>query len=521
MISSLLYLFISVIIWVLLATISSIYQVSLGNINSTVASHINIQRSFWTLTVLFWFSFIWPHSKLAAPRLEDCQVNFNALFSIDFFSLHALGLVILSTLLIMKLARTYILRIGKDNLELGILFLFTILFIGFLLSSFDFMSAFISLEGLSFTLYVLAALNLRSQASIEAAIKYFCLGGVSSGIMLFGISLLYGLCGSLNFAIVRIFLKDNIVTSHNYNISDKKVQIYISLILFCIIFGFLFKLSAFPCHIWTPDVYEGSPLIITAFFATVIKLAIYFFFIKLLNFVLCHGFPLFKPLLICSAVGSLVVGCFGALVQKKIKRFIAYTSINQMGFLLLGFSYNTINGFSATVLHMIIYLVMSFGLFSFLLGIINESNKESITYISDLRYLGKRLPLISLYVTIILFSMAGIPPLGGFFGKYSILLAGVEANHNSLVIIALFINIISTFYYIRLVKKIWFGSNKNKNSPFAYSYYETNPSFFNFFKDKNFNNKTSIYYRTLTSSVILILSSPFIIETYWDGWFNL
>ena len=192
----------------------------------------------------------------------------------------------------------------------------------------------------------------------------------------------------------------------------------------------------------------------TAFFAIVVKSAIFFFFFKLVTFVLYYASNITNIFLVSSALGSLILGCFGALVQKKIKRFVAYTSINQMGFLLLGLSYSTFNGFVATMLHLLIYIFMSFGLFSFLLGVNDHFGDHSLKYISDFKLIGKNQPTAILLLTVIFFSMAGIPPLGGFFGKYFILLAGIQTNNFGLVIIALMVNLISSFYYLRLIRNL-------------------------------------------------------------------
>ncbi len=420
-----------------------------SSISASLASvSFTVELLMFTLVFLGW-GVLSTRSNLYTPSF----IYSDNLFFVDFYSSTIICLILISTMLILLMSKNYILQSKKDTLEFATFLLFTVLFMSFFLTSLDFLSAFIALEGLSFTLYVLAAMNFSSHASIEAAVKYFCLGGVSSGILLFGITLVYALWGSTNFYFIRIFLKNSEFSS---NVSFAKICFFI---ISLILFGFFFKLSVFPCHIWTPDVYEGSPLIITAFFAIIVKSTIFFFFLKLITFVFYYAYSLYKPLLIVGAIGSLIIGCLGALLQKKIKRFIAYTSINQIGFLLLGLSFNTFNSFWATILHLLIYIVMSFGLFSFLLGVTDNFDQNCIRYILDLSFFGKSHPILGWYLTILLFSMAGIPPLGGFFGKYFILLSGVESNSIFLVVLALFFNIISTFYYIRLIKIIWFGSS--------------------------------------------------------------
>ena len=207
----------------------------------------------------------------------------------------------------------------------------------------------------------------------------------------------------------------------------------------------------------------------TAFFAIVVKLVIFLFFVRLLSFSLFTVPLITNPILIFSAVGSLIVGALGALKQQKIKRFIAYTSINQVGFLLAGLSCGSFSGTWASILHLTMYIIMSFGLFAFLLGVTKFFDQDNIIYLSDLNNFSQKNKSISILLTILLFSMAGVPPLGGFFGKYFILLAATESYNFALVVVALFVNVISAFYYIRVIKNLWFGAQKIESGYFYYS----------------------------------------------------
>lgn len=329
--------------------------------------------------------------------------------------------------------------------------------------SFNLVIAFACLEGFSFALYALAAFNARSHRSVESAIKYFCLGSVSSGLFLYGISLLYGLVGSSNFYEIRQYLTVFIDSDIQGYVVNPPFILYLSAYL--VIFGFLFKLSAFPCHIWTPDVYEGALGPVTAIFAISAKFGVFLFFLKFLLITFFNVPNLLNTLFLFSALGSLVVGCFGALVQKKIKRFVAYTSINQVGFLLMGLSCGTLYGFCASFLHLQIYYIMGIAFFTFVLSFsIYECSPNSIkkggremVYLSDLTGLGKYdISISPIFITIVLFSMAGVPPLGGFFSKYFILVAVSESSNYSLVIVGLFVNVVSAFYYIKIISRIWF-----------------------------------------------------------------
>lgn len=417
--------------------------------------------------------------------------NLKSFFTVDYYILLSSMIVCISGILILCLSSTYVLQTKKDTLELPTLICFSIAFMFFLLSANNLMAAFISLEGLSFILYVLAALNFSSHLSIEASVKYFCLGGLSSGILLFGITIIYGVSGTLNFFKLREFINFyyiNGVFQGNYS------SVIIDIALFLVLAGFLFKLSSYPFHFWTPDVYEGSPLIVTAFFAIVVKFAIFFFFLRLYNFV----FLFFdNKFLLIPALGSIVIGSLGALKQQKIKRFVAYTSINQVGFLLLALHNASFLGNCAAILHILIYTIMSFGLFAFLLGVSNFFDNISLTFLHDLKNFSQNNSTVSWAFTLILFSMAGVPPLGGFFGKYFILLSSLM--HGSyfqlnIVILVLFVNVISSFYYIRIIRYIWFGSPKMK----SYFYF--------------YNESVSFFLILIASAVFLAISILFIPE---------
>ena len=431
----------------------------LATLNSTNFSiNILLQIVFCILTIFFCnqdFFF-----------LSSFQ-NLKSFFTVDYYILWSSMIVSVSGILILCLSSTYILQTRKDTLELPTLFCFSISFMFFLLSANNLMSAFVSLEGLSFVLYVLSALNFSSHLSIEAAVKYFCLGGLSSGILLFGISVIYGVSGTLNFLQLRRYF--GWLSVQDFSLGGN-FNLILWIATFFIIAGFLFKLSSYPFHYWTPDVYEGAPLIITAFFAIVVKFTIFMFFLRIYNFVFLFfntSFFLFIP-----ALGSIIIGSLGALKQQKLKRFVAYTSINQVGFLLLALANSSFYGNCAAILHLLVYIVMSFGLFAFLLGVSNFFDEISLSFLHDLKNFGQKNTTVSWAFTVILFSMAGVPPLGGFFGKYLILLSTLMGNYHSnifIVIIVLLVNVISTFYYIRIIKYIWFGSLEVKSLFFFYN----------------------------------------------------
>ena len=328
--------------------------------------------------------------------------------------------------------------------ELFIILGFSVLFLLFLTSTNDFFGFYLTLEGLSFTLYILAGMLHSSLISIESAIKYFALGGVSSGIFLFGISWLFGVTGSLNFLEIQLFFS-------NY------VDFFELKIILCfILFGFFFKLSVFPCHWWVADVYEGIWTPITAFFAIVIKAGLFLFFFRLLYVVLNLTLISLQPLLLFAACGSLFIGTFGALKQTRIKRFIAYTSISQVGFIFLGVACCSLNGLIAALLYLLLYIIMSILFFSLLLKTEHILTIKNITFLSDLYsfdlYNQKEMKILS----VVLFSMAGIPPLGGFFGKLWIYFSAFDSKLDWVVFLSLLLSLISSYYYLNFVHYLWF-----------------------------------------------------------------
>jgi NADH-quinone oxidoreductase subunit N len=323
---------------------------------------------------------------------------------------------------------------------------FALFFMFLLISSFNLFGAYVSLEGITFSLYILAGMNYNSQNSLEAGMKYFCLGALSSGFLLFGIALTFIMTKTLDFGELR-FLFEGI----------EELPLLLSFALIFIFFGFWFKLSIFPCHAWTPDVYEGVLTPVTFFFATVVKLSVFAFFARVLFFLLgSKGFLFFwQPFFLFVAVGSIVFGALGALLQTKIKRFIGYTAINQMGYLLIGVSSGDFFGLQASFLYLFFYLIMGISFFSVLLYI-TDSNGKEILFINQLHHFGVQHRNLSIILALVLFSMAGIPPLAGFFGKFFLFFSAFKAGNHSIVFLGLVMNVISAFYYLRIIKCLFF-----------------------------------------------------------------
>ena len=331
---------------------------------------------------------------------------------------------------------------------------------------------YLSLEGISLTLYILIALNYVNNSSLEASIKYFFLGMLSSSFIIYGISIIYGIFGFTNFLKLKRFFsfinfKENLINcelklliefsdlnSQFIKIDYNLILLKISLIF--ILFGFFFKLSTFPCSLWIPDIYEGSQLFITFFLSFTIKIIIFLFFFRLFFYTFSIFFLVIYPFILISAFGSIILGNFGAILQKKIKRFIAYTSIFQIGFMLLGLSSNTLQSFQSFLVYLIFYFVSSIILFGILLHVKCFITDINLNTIFDLKNLYIYNSLYSIFFSISIFSIAGIPPIAGFFSKYLVLLSFFGNTYYFLTLFLFFFNGISIFYYLRLLKNIFF-----------------------------------------------------------------
>ncbi len=390
-------------------------------------------------------------------NLSECQVVTNILFYfvwIDcFYILFSKVLIVFLTLLVLGFSKLKIKNLLSLNciVEFPVIIAFSILFLFLLSSSYDFFGIYLAMEGLSLTLYVLASMTHQGIVSIEASIKYFSLGAISSGIFLFGISILFGLVGSLDFLEIQIFLS-------NSQFLNSILEIKIALL--CILFGFFFKVSAFPCHIWVVDVYEGIWTPITAFFAIVIKVGLMLFFIRITFNLFFNLLFFFQPIFIFVSIGSMLVGSLGAIKQVRIKRFIAYTSINQVGFIFLGLASCNLTGLTASIIYLILYAIMSINFFTLLLNTEHIITKKNMIYLSDLYCYCFYNFKSSQHLVLTILSMAGLPPLGGFIGKLFLYFSIMEARLDVVIVFSLVLSIISVYYYLSFVRYIWFEKYK-------------------------------------------------------------
>lgn len=374
-------------------------------------------------------------------RLDGRIVTFNGLFVMDAFGLFMKTLVILGSAAAILMSGPYLKEKQILNYEYPILIVLATLGMMMMISANDFMSLYLGLELQSLCLYVLAAINRDRQRSSEAGLKYFVLGALSSGLLLYGISLIYGFAGSTSFEALALAFVDGAPTG-----------VVVGIVF--VVSGLAFKISAVPFHMWTPDVYEGAPTPVAAFFAAAPKIAA----MALVLRVLFGSFPeldeVWRQIIVLLSVLSMALGAFVAIVQTNIKRLMAYSSIGHIGYALIGVAAGTELGVQAVLIYMAIYMTMTLGAF---VCILNMRSRDGMSEeISDLAGLSERDPMMALALAILMFSLAGIPLLAGFFGKLYVFLAAVNAGLYTLAVFGVVTSVVAAYYYVRIVKIMYF-----------------------------------------------------------------
>jgi NADH-quinone oxidoreductase subunit N len=369
-------------------------------------------------------------------------VAFGGQFQADAFAGLAKLMIYAATGAALVVAPAFFSRIGAMRAEYPVLLLFAALGMSIMVSAGDLITLYIGLELNSLSAYVLAAFLRSDTRSAEAGLKYFVLGALASGILLFGMSLTYGFAGTTSF--------DGIMASHTKGLSLGAI---IGLVF--VLAGLAFKISAVPFHMWTPDVYEGAPTPVTTFFASAPKVAA----VALTARVAIEAFggqaEAWRPIVIFAALASIVVGALGAIGQANIKRLLAYSSINNVGFILIGLAAATADGVSAMLVYLAIYVAMTVGSFVAVLMLRDEAG-EPLEAIADLSGLSRTRPALALCLAIMMFSLAGIPPLFGFWGKFVVFQAAVRADLVALAFLGIAGSVIGAFYYIKIVKVMYF-----------------------------------------------------------------
>ena len=370
---------------------------------------------------------------------------FNDSYKLDYMSIFMKFLILSSGIFVLLSSSKYLVINKIFKIEYPILLLSSILGMMIMISSNDLIVFYMGLELQSLALYVLAAFNRNNSLSSESGLKYFVLSALSSGLLLYGCSLIYGFSGSTNFDIISL--------------SITEVQYGLTLGIVFILVGLAFKISAVPFHMWAPDVYQGSPTSVTIFFAILPKIAALTVFIRFLYIPFVNMIDQWQIIIIFLSIASMVFGSVAAIGQKNLKRLMAYSSISHMGFALAGLSVGTNEGIQSSITYISIYLLMNLSFFSCMFMM----RKENLYYenIEDLSGLSKHHPILSVSLLIVLFSLAGIPPLAGFFAKFYIFLAVIENEMYFLAIIGLLSTVIAAFYYLRIIKTIYFEESKN------------------------------------------------------------
>jgi len=410
------------------------------------------ERSYETVSFL---SVLLLTSVLVIINLDYIPLGyaFNFSFLSDDFSNYTKSLILLASIGIIIISSGYLKSIGIVKFEYPVLILLSVVGMMVMVSSNDIVSLYLGLELQSLPLYVLASIRRESKKSTEAGLKYFVLGALSSCMLLYGLSLIYGFSGSIIYSDIANFLSEN-----NSNKG----------ILFGLAFltaGLAFKISVVPFHMWAPDVYEGSPTTITAFLASAPKVAAVALFTKVMVSCFPSLIDQWQLMIIFISIASMLLGSFAAIGQNNIKRLLAYSSIGHMGFILIGLATGTLSGVTGLLIYLTIYIFMVVGAFSCVLAL--RTNDVNIENISDLSGLSKVNPVIAFILSMFLFSLAGIPPLAGFFAKFYIFLSAIESGLYTLAIIGVLASVVGAFYYLRIIKIIYFDENINIFEPIS------------------------------------------------------
>jgi NADH-quinone oxidoreductase subunit N len=375
---------------------------------------------------------------------SESSTLFGNSYTVDPLSNFMKILVLISVLFTVLISNTYLEKLNLAKFEYPIILLLSTLGMFVMISANNLIIFYLGLELQSLCLYVLAAINTKSLKSSEAGLKYFVLGSLSSGLLLYGCSLVYGFTGSVDYSVIsKITLENSGALKFG---------------LVFILCGIAFKISAVPFHMWAPDVYEGSPTSVTTFFAMAPKVAAVAALIKFLNIPYANFINEWRTIVIVLSIASMFLGAVAAIGQTNLKRLMAYSSIGHVGFILAGIAMATPESLSAVLVYITIYVFMNIGMFACIMTL----NRNGVYFenISDLSGLSKHHPLIAICLTILTFSLAGIPPLAGFFAKFYIFLAIIQQKVYYLAVVGLLSAVIAAFYYLKIIKVIYFDPAK-------------------------------------------------------------
>ncbi|MBT8417612.1 MAG: NADH-quinone oxidoreductase subunit NuoN [Silicimonas sp.] len=388
------------------------------------------------LALAFWIGF----------QGEGTARAFGGMFVDDAFARFAKVTILLSAAAVLLMSEGYMARRNLLRFEFPLLIALAAVGMMMMVSAGDMIALYMGLELQSLSLYVVAALRRDSVKSTEAGLKYFVLGALSSGLLLYGASLVYGFAGTTQFAGIIAAAQGETPLGLLFGLSF-------------IAAGLAFKVSAAPFHMWTPDVYEGSPTPVTAFFATAPKVAAMALFARVAHDAFGGVVGDWQQILAFLSVASMFLGAVAAIGQTNIKRLMAYSSIAHMGYALMGLAAGTAQGVESMLVYMAIYVTMNIGTFAFILSM--EKDGQPVVEIATLSQYSRRDPLKALAMLVLLFSLAGVPPLVGFFAKYTVLLAAVDAGLAWLAVLGVIASVIGAFYYLRIVYLMYFGAEES------------------------------------------------------------
>ena len=379
----------------------------------------------------------------AVTPVGDGKVIFGGAFRIDAFAAFSKVLIYAAGAFAILMSDRYLAGEKLGRFEYPVLIVLAIFGMSLMVSANDLIALYMGVETQSLALYILAAFNRESRRSTEAGLKYFVLGALSSGLLLYGASLIYGFTGSTQFAQIA-----NVAA-----LPGEHTGLVVGIVF--LISGLAFKVSAAPFHMWTPDVYEGSPTPVTAFFAAAPKFAAMALFARAMVTPFSGVLDDWRPIIAMLAVASMMVGAFSAIQQTNIKRLMAYSSIGHMGYALIGIAAATTDGISSVLIYMAIYIAMTIGTFA---AILMMRRRGGLTEnIADLAGLAKTNTPLALILSVLFFSLAGVPPTAGFFGKWYVFVAAVDAHLVWLAVVGAVMSVISAFYYLRVVAIMWFN----------------------------------------------------------------
>ena len=373
---------------------------------------------------------------------KGSATTFAGMFVTDSFAVFMKVLALIGTALALVLSSDFNRREQIDRFEYPILFVYAVVGMMMMISANDMISLYLGLELQSLSLYVVAAFRRDTLRSSEAGLKYFVLGALSSGMLLYGASMIYGFTGTTSF----------VTLAELFETESPSVGVIVGLTF--VIAGLAFKVSAVPFHMWAPDVYEGAPTPVTAFFAAAPKVAAMALFMRVMFGPFGHLVDQWQQIIVLISILSMVLGAFAAINQTNIKRLMAYSSIGNVGYALIGLAAGTADGARGILVYMTIYMVTTIGAFACILTMRRQG--RTVENISDLAGLSKTSPGVALALAIFMFSMAGIPPLAGFFGKIYVFIAAIESGLYTLAVIGVLTSVVGAFYYLRIVKVMYF-----------------------------------------------------------------